>query len=114
PPAGRTGPARRECLTCALHCHPASEFPPALPVAVDKFRFAAVPRSLAHAASGIPVIRRRSSRLLPDSLCWPWLAVVPACNYLARRLLPSVVRSQPGVLLCASPPAFRSLAPRAS
>jgi hypothetical protein len=37
----------------------------------DRFRFAAVPQFLAHAVSGIPVIRRRSSRLLPDSLCWP-------------------------------------------
>ena len=47
-----------ECLTFALRCHPASGFPLAAPVAVDRFRFAAVPQFLAHAVSGIPVIRR--------------------------------------------------------
>jgi len=46
PPAGRTGPARKECLTCALRCPAASGFPPALPAAVDRFRFAAVLPSL--------------------------------------------------------------------
>src|SRR5208282_175725 len=71
PPAGRTDPARKECLACAFHCHPASGFPPALPVAVGKFRYAAVPRSSTHAASGTPRARRRSSRLLPDSLDSP-------------------------------------------
>src|SRR5580698_6607584 len=71
PPAGQTDPAHKECLACAFHCHPASGFPPALPVAVHRFHFAAVPRSLAHAASGRPVIRRRSSRPPPDSLYSP-------------------------------------------
>jgi RNA-directed DNA polymerase len=45
--------------------------PPVPSAAVDRFRFAIVPQSLAHAASGTPVVLRRSSRLLPDSLCWP-------------------------------------------
>src|SRR5256885_6791008 len=71
PPAEQTGPARKECLTSAFRCRPASGFPPVAPAAVDRFRFAVVPQSLAHTASGTPVVRRRSSRLLPDSLCWP-------------------------------------------
>src|SRR6267378_3164194 len=71
PPAGRTGPAHKECLTCAPPDRPASGFPPALPAAVDRFRFVAVPRSSARAASGTPGVRRRSSRLLPDFLYWP-------------------------------------------
>src|SRR5208282_530034 len=71
PPAEQSDPARKECLTCAFHCPPASGFPPALPVAVDRFRFAAAPRFPAHAASGTPAVRRRSSRLPPDSLYSP-------------------------------------------
>ena len=47
-----------ECLISALRCRPASGFPPVAPAAVDRFRFAAVPQFLAHAVSGIPVIRR--------------------------------------------------------
>src|ERR1022692_4092934 len=62
-------PLRSRC--CALLGRPAWEFPLALPVAVGKFRFATVPRFLAHAASSIPEVRRRSSRPLPDSLCSP-------------------------------------------
>src|SRR5207244_12304509 len=41
-------------------------------------------------------------------------AVTPACNFPARRLLPSVVQFRPGFQTCASPPAFRSLSRRAS
>src|SRR4029077_893116 len=56
PLAGRIGPARKECLTSALRCRPASGFPPVAPAAVDRFRFAVVPQSRAHAASGTPAV----------------------------------------------------------
>jgi hypothetical protein len=71
PPAGRTHPARKECLTGALPDRPASGFPPAGPAAVGRFRYAAVPRFPAHAALATPGVRRRSSRPLPGSLYWP-------------------------------------------
>src|SRR5207245_2648332 len=87
PPAGRTGPAHKECLTGALPDRPASGFPPALPAAVDRFRFVAVPRSSAHAASGAPGVHRRSSPLLPDSLYCPSL------------FAPSRVRLRPSIVL---------------
>src|SRR5215469_2344263 len=57
PLAGQSGPAHTECPTSSLPDPPASEFPLAVPVAVDRFPFAAVPRFLAHAALGIPEVR---------------------------------------------------------
>src|SRR5690348_1532119 len=42
PPAEQTDPAQSECLIYAFRYRPASEFPPASPVAVDRSRFAAV------------------------------------------------------------------------
>src|SRR5215469_4810859 len=70
-PVGQSDPEQWECRACAFPRHPAFRFLPVSPVAVDRFHCAAVPRLLAHVASGTPEVPPPSSRRFPGSLYWP-------------------------------------------